>query len=89
MYSEPMCVHGGPNETTSGIACMDCGWWRLNQPDDDGDTERCTSGVSFEKRVSDKNDRSKRHNGILMNGHELATLQENSGLSIRWDIRTL
>jgi hypothetical protein len=28
-----MCVHGGPNETTSGWACHDCSWYELDDPD--------------------------------------------------------
>jgi len=35
VYREPMCVHGGPNETTSGWACLDCTWYEVDDDDDD------------------------------------------------------
>lgn len=34
LYREPRCVHGGPNETTSGWACPDCHWYTLDEPDE-------------------------------------------------------
>jgi hypothetical protein len=36
VYREPMCIHGGPNETTSGWACHDCHWYELDDPDHAG-----------------------------------------------------
>jgi len=32
LYHEPMCVHGGPDEVTSGTACADCPWYELDEP---------------------------------------------------------
>lgn len=36
VYREPMCVHGGPNETTSGWACHDCHWYDLDDSEHSG-----------------------------------------------------
>lgn len=34
LYREPMCVHGGPTDVTSGVACLDCTWYQVDSRDD-------------------------------------------------------